>query len=479
MNKESIISFVDTPIFKQIGASADELGVTCYVIGGYVRDRLLDRGKGKDIDVVVVGSGIEVAKKVAKALPGKNHLSVFKNFGTAQVKHGDLEIEIVGARKESYRSNSRKPIVEDGTLEDDQNRRDFTINALAIGLSKEEYGQLLDPFGGLEDLEKGILRTPLEPEVTYSDDPLRMMRAIRFAAQLNFQIEGKSIVAIKKQAHRLKIISVERIMDEFNKIMKTPKPSVGLSLLYQTGLLEQFLPEIIALKGVEEVEGQTHKDNFWHTLEVVDNLAIHTDDVWTRWAALLHDIGKPVTKKFSKSVGWTFHGHEFVGSKMVPKLFKRLKLPLNDRMKFVQKLVRMSSRPIAVVSDSATDSAVRRLLFDAGEDIEALMQLCEADITTKNPRKKKRYLKNYDLVREKLVEVEEKDRIRNWQPPIDGSEIMTTFNLTPGPEIGMIKDAIREAILDGDIENNYDAARAFMIKKGKDIGLTTSTTEKQ
>lgn len=479
MNKESIISFVDTPIFKQIGASADELGVTCYVIGGYVRDRLLDRGKGKDIDVVVVGSGIEVAKKVAKALPGKNHLSVFKNFGTAQVKHGDLEIEIVGARKESYRSNSRKPIVEDGTLEDDQNRRDFTINALAIGLSKEEYGQLLDPFGGLEDLEKGILRTPLEPEVTYSDDPLRMMRAIRFAAQLNFQIEGKSIAAIKKQAHRLKIISVERIMDEFNKIMKTPKPSVGLSLLYQTGLLEQFLPEIIALKGVEEVEGQTHKDNFWHTLEVVDNLAIHTDDVWTRWAALLHDIGKPVTKKFSKSVGWTFHGHEFVGSKMVPKLFKRLKLPLNDRMKFVQKLVRMSSRPIAVVSDSATDSAVRRLLFDAGEDIEALMQLCEADITTKNPRKKKRYLKNYDLVREKLVEVEEKDRIRNWQPPIDGSEIMTTFNLTPGPEIGMIKDAIREAILDGDIENNYDAARAFMIKKGKDIGLTTSTTEKQ
>ncbi|NVK29221.1 MAG: HD domain-containing protein [Flavobacteriia bacterium] len=471
MKTDKIQTYVTSPIFKTIGECADELGVSCYVIGGYVRDRLLDRGKGKDLDIVVVGSGIEVAKKVAKALPGKNPLSVFKNFGTAQVKHGDLEIEFVGARRESYRSDSRKPIVEDGTLEDDQNRRDFTINALAIGLSKSEFGQLLDPFNGLEDLEKGIIRTPLEPEITYSDDPLRMMRAIRFATQLNFEIEKKSLDAIERSSKRLKIISQERIMDEFNKIMLAPKPSVGLALLHNTGLLHQFLPEVISLKGVEEVEGQTHKDNFWHTLEVVDNISKKTDNLWARWAALLHDIGKPSTKKFIKGTGWTFHGHEFLGSKMVPKLFKRLKLPMNDKMKLVQKLVRMSSRPTAVVSNDATDSAIRRLLFDAGDDIELLMILCEADITTKNNRKKNRYLKNYQLVRSKLVEVEEKDRIRNWQPPIDGEEIMQTFDLPPGKEIGMIKKAIREAILDGIIPNEYEAAKGYMIEKGTELGL--------
>ncbi|KAB2814885.1 CCA tRNA nucleotidyltransferase [Phaeocystidibacter luteus] len=472
MNTEKIQTYVSSPIFKTIGECADELGVSCYVIGGYVRDRLLNRGKGKDLDIVVVGSGIEVAKKVAKALPGKNPLSVFKNFGTAQVKHGDLEIEFVGARKESYRSDSRKPLVEDGTLEDDQNRRDFTINALAIGLSKGEFGELLDPFNGIEDLKNGIIRTPLEPEITYSDDPLRMMRAVRFATQLNFEIEAESLAAIEKSAKRLKIISQERIMDEFNKIMLAPKPSIGLALLHNTKLLHQFLPELISLKGVEEVEGQTHKDNFWHTLEVVDNISKNTENLWARWAALLHDIGKPNTKKFIKGTGWTFHGHEFLGSKMVPKLFKRLKLPMNDKMKLVQKLVRMSSRPTAVVSDDATDSAIRRLLFDAGDDIELLMILCEADITTKNNRKKNRYLKNYQLVRSKLVEVEEKDRIRNWQPPIDGAEIMSTFDLPPGKEIGMIKKAIREAILDGIIPNEYEAAKGYMIEKGTELGLT-------
>lgn len=470
-NAPDIAKFVDTPIFQTIGRCADELDMPCYVIGGYVRDRLLNRGNGKDIDVVVIGSGIEVAKRVAKALPGKNHLSVFKNFGTAQVKHGNLEIEFVGARKESYRSDSRKPIVEDGTLSDDQNRRDFTINALAIGLSKSEYGQLLDPFNGIQDLRDGLIRTPLEPSITYSDDPLRMMRAVRFATQLNFTIVEESMSALSSQASRLEIISMERIMDEFNKIMAAPQPSKGLALLYKTGLLEQFLPEMLALKGVEEVEGQTHKDNFWHTLEVVDNIATRTDDVWVRWAGLLHDIGKPKTKKFSKKVGWTFHGHEFLGSKMVPKIFKRLKLPMNDKMKFVQKLVKMSSRPIAVVSDDATDSAVRRLLFDAGEDIDSLMILCEADITTKNPKKKKRYLKNYDVVRSKMVEVEEKDRLRNWQPPISGDEIMKAFLMKPGPEIGQIKDAIREAILEGDIPNEHEAAHAFMLSKGMEMGL--------
>lgn len=465
-------AFVDTPLFHTIGEAADALGFECYVIGGYVRDRILDRGKGKDIDVVAVGSGIDLAKEVAKRLPGKNPLSVFKNFGTAQVRHGDLDIEFVGARKESYRRDSRKPIVEDGTLEDDQNRRDFTINALAIRLNSAHFGDLIDPFGGLKDLREGIIRTPLEPEITYSDDPLRMMRAVRFAAQLNFLIDDASMEAIQKMASRLKIISAERIMDEFQKIMAIDVPSRGIALLHKTQLLHEFFPELIALKGVEEVEGQTHKDNFWHTLEVVDNIASKSDNLWLRWAGLLHDIGKPVTKKFNKKLGWTFHGHEFVGGKMVAKLFKRLKLPLNDRMKFVVKLVQMSSRPIAVISDSATDSAVRRLLFDAGDDIEELMILCEADITTKNPKKKKRYLKNYEVVRQKLVEVEEKDRLRNWQPPISGDEIMTTFSLKPGPEIGIIKDAIREAILDGIVDNNYEAARAFMLSKGKEIGLT-------
>lgn len=471
-NSAELESYVDSPVFRTIGQCADELGLSCYVIGGYVRDRILKRGNGKDIDVVVIGSGIELARKVAATLPGKNPLSVFRNFGTAQVLYGDLELEFVGARKESYRADSRKPLVEDGSLEDDQNRRDFTINALAIGLSSNEYGLLLDPFNGIEDLRQGIIRTPLEPEITYSDDPLRMMRAVRFAAQLGFRITDENMTAIAEQASRLQIISQERIMDEFNKIMSTPQPSRGLALLKETGLLQEFLPEVIDLGGVEEVEGQTHKDNFWHTLEVVDNIAIRTDDLWIRWAGLLHDIGKPITKRFTQKAGWTFHGHEFVGSKMVPKLFKRLKLPLNDKMKFVQKLVKMSSRPIAVVSEKATDSAVRRLLFDAGEDIEALMILCEADITTKNPKKKKRYLNNYELVREKMVEVEEKDKLRNWQPPVSGDEIIHTFGLKPGPEIGVIKDAIREAILDGEIPNEYEAAREFMIRKGLSMGLS-------
>lgn len=470
-NLSDIQSFVDTPIFRTIGKCADELNVPCYVIGGYVRDRLLNRGNGKDIDIVVIGSGIELAKKVAQALPGNNHLSVFKNFGTAQVVHQHIDIEFVGARKESYRADSRKPLVEDGTLEDDQNRRDFTINAMAIGLSNGEYGKLLDPFNGLDDLREGVIRTPLEPHITYSDDPLRMMRAVRFSSQLNFTIVAESMQALADQAHRLEIISMERIIDEFNKIMASKKPSKGLAALYKTGLLAEFIPELLELSGVEEVEGQTHKDNFWHTLEVVDNIALHSDDLWLRWAGLLHDIAKPRTKKFTAKAGWTFHGHEFLGSKMVPNIFKRLKLPLNEKMKFVQKMVKMSSRPIAVVSDDATDSAVRRLLFDAGDDIDSLMILCEADITTKNPKKKKRYLKNYQVVRDKMVEVEEKDRLRNWQPPISGDEIMKAFSLKPGPEIGQIKELIREAILEGIIPNEKEAAHTYMIQEGIKLGL--------
>lgn len=462
---------VTNPIFSALTKASEDLQVDCYVIGGFVRDFLLNRGTAKDIDVVVVGSGIELAKKVASFLPNKPKVSVFKNFGTAMLKHGNIELEFVGARKESYHRDSRKPVIEDGTLQDDQNRRDFTINALAISLNKQNFGELLDPFNGVVDLKNKTIRTPLDPDITYSDDPLRMMRAIRFAAQLQFRIEDESFHSISKNKDRIKIISKERIVDELHKILASKKPSIGLELLHKTGLLEYILPELKALQGIEEIEGQRHKDNFWHTLEVVDNIAQATDNLWLRWAALLHDIGKAPTKKFHKRIGWTFHGHEFVGSKMVYKLFKRLRMPLNDKMKFVQKMVRMSSRPIVLAEDYATDSAIRRLVFDAGENVEDLMTLCEADITTKNPRRQKKYLNNFKLVRQKIIEVEERDHIRNFQPPISGEEIMITFNLKPSKEIGIIKDAIKEAILEGEIPNEYKAAKEFMLKKGREIGL--------
>ncbi len=462
---------LNTPIFKAINKSAEQLNVEAYVIGGFVRDFYLKRGNAKDIDVVAIGSGIELAKKVAENLPGKNKVQVFKNFGTAMVKHNDIDIEFVGARKESYRSDSRKPIVENGTLEDDQNRRDFTINALAFGLNDKNFGELLDPFGGLNDLKNKVIRTPLDPDVTYSDDPLRMMRAIRFATQLDFEIEEESLESITRNRDRISIISKERITDELNKIILSKKPSKGFILLHKTNLLEKILPELVALQGIEEVEGQKHKDNFYHSLEVLDNIAKETDNLWLRWAALLHDIGKAPTKRFDKKIGWTFHGHEFKGMKMVPKVFKRLKLPLGPDLKFVQKMIMMSSRPIIIADDIVSDSAVRRLLFDAGNDIESLMTLCEADITTKNPRRMKKYKNNFKLVRIKMKEVEEKDKIRNWQPPITGEIIMKTFNISPSKEVGDIKLAIREAILDGDIANDYDEAFAFMLKKGEELGL--------
>jgi putative nucleotidyltransferase with HDIG domain len=460
------------PIFRQVGEVADRLGLECYVVGGYVRDFFLGREQATDIDFVAVGSGIELARAVQKHLQGASRVKVFRNHGTAMVRHGEWELEFVGARKESYREDSRKPLVEDGTLEDDQNRRDFTINALAICLNSNRFGELADPFGGLKDLESGLLRTPLDPHITYSDDPLRMLRAIRFAAQLEFEIHPDSFQAIRDQHERIKIISVERITSELHKIMATKQPSKGFALLYRSQLLELILPELTALQGIEEIEGQRHKDNFWHTLEVVDNLAAMSENLWLRWAALLHDIGKARTKRFDQRIGWTFHGHEYVGSKMVYKVFRKLKLPMGDPMKYVQKLVAMSSRPIGISEDHVTDSAVRRLVFDAGDDIDDLITLCEADITTKNPRKQKKYLKNFQLVRQKIREVEERDRIRNFQPPISGEEIMNTFDLRPSREIGEIKEAIKEAILEGEIPNEYNAAREFMIRKAGEMGIS-------
>ncbi|WP_282017843.1 CCA tRNA nucleotidyltransferase [Salegentibacter mishustinae] len=462
-------------IFRVITQASEEIKLESYVIGGFVRDHILQRGEPKDIDIVAVGNGIELAKKVAEILPHKPKVQVFKNYGTAMLRAYDMEIEFVGARKESYQKDSRKPIVEDGSLEDDQNRRDFTINALALGLNEDNFGNLLDPFDGIEDLNSKIIKTPLDPDITYSDDPLRMLRAIRFATQLNFKIEKESLDAISRNKKRIKIISKERITDELHKIMLAEKPSKGFSLLHKTGLLHIIMPELTALEGIDEIEGQKHKDNFWHTLEVVDNIAENTDDLWLRWAALLHDIGKAPTKKFHKKIGWTFHGHEFVGAKMVFKLFKRLRLPLNDKMKYVQKLVLMSSRPIAIVDNDVTDSAVRRLIFDAGEDIEDLMTLCEADITTKNPNRFKKYHNNFKVVRTKMKEVEERDHVRNFQPPVTGEEIMETFNIRPSREIGIIKDTIKEAILEGEIPNEHDAARNLMLKKGRELGLSVSS----
>ena len=457
-------------LFKIISKVAQENNQTVYIVGGYVRDLLMQRKAPTDIDFVTEQSGIELAKAVGKEL-GDLKVSVFKTYGTAMIKYQDLDLEFVGARKESYSEDSRKPAVETGTLEDDQKRRDFTVNALAISLNAENFGELIDPFNGREDMQNKILRTPLEPAQTYSDDPLRMMRAIRFASVLHFNIEKNSLEAIKQEAERIKIVSMERIMVEFNKIMLSEKPSVGLKLMEETTLLEKIIPELTALRGIEEVEGQTHKDNFWHTLEVVDNISKNTDNLWLRWAALLHDIGKAPTKKFVEKIGWTFHGHEFLGSKMVKNLFTRLKLPLGTDMKYVQKMVKLSSRPIALIDDGTSDSALRRLLFDAGEDLEDLFTLCKADITTKNASKQEKFKKNFEYVAKKIKEVEEKDHVRNFQPPISGEEIMEMFSLKPGREIGILKEKVKEAILEGEIANDKDEARNFVIKEAKLLGL--------
>lgn len=469
--QENYIKALEHPIFKIVSEAASTLQLECYVIGGYVRDYILERATKKDIDIVAVGSGIELAEKVSELISHHPKVQIFKTYGTAMLRYNDMDIEFVGARKESYRTESRNPQVQTGTLQDDQNRRDFTINALAFSINKENYGTLVDPFDGISDLNAKIIRTPLDPDITYSDDPLRMMRAIRFATQLGFTIEKESLKSIKKNAERIKIISGERIVDELHKILSTAVPSKGFILLYETGLLDLILPELTALNQVEEIEGQTHKNNFYHTLEVVDNISRNTEDLWLRWAALLHDIGKAPTKKFHKRIGWTFHGHEFLGSKMVKHIFHRLHMPLNHKMKFVQKMVMMSSRPIVISEDQVTDSAVRRLVFDAGEDIESLLTLCEADITTKNPKKFKKYHNNFKIVRQKIVEVEERDKIRNFQPPITGEEIMELFNLKPSREIGILKEAIKEAILEGEIANDYNEAYQFMLKRAKKLGL--------
>ena len=456
------------PVFATVGKVADGLGVPCYVVGGYVRDLVLERPV-KDIDFVCVGSGIALAREVAGALGGLR-VTVFKNFGTARIDWNGLELEFVGARKESYREGSRKPLVEDGSLEDDQNRRDFTINAMAIGLNAGNWGTLTDPFDGMADIRKKMIRTPLAPDITFSDDPLRMMRAIRFASQLGFDIEASTFAAIGSHAARLKIVSMERTIDELNKVVLSPVPSYGFKLLFHSGLLKEFFPEMVALHGVENIDNKGHKDNFYHTLQVLDNTAKSSSDLWLRWAAILHDIAKPATKRFDKVQGWTFHGHEDKGARMVPKIFRRLKLPMDERMLFVQKLVRLHLRPIALARE-VTDSAVRRLLFEAGDDTEALMLLCRADITSKNNEKVARYLKNFDLVEERMKAVEEKDKVRNFQPPIKGDEIIKLFNIPPGPVVGEIKERIKDAILDGEIENDRDQAYALMLEIARKKGL--------
>jgi len=467
------------PVFKFVSDAAADMQLKCYVIGGYVRDIIMDR-PSVDIDIMVIGSGIDLAKRVAKMMGKDVKVKVFKNFGTAMFtyKHQDKywQIEFVGARKESYRTDSRKPIVEDGTLEDDQNRRDFTINALAISLNEENYGKLIDPFDGLTDINKQIIRTPLDPDITFSDDPLRMLRAIRFSSQLGFFIQNTTIESIIKNADRINIVSGERIIEEINKIIMSNKPSIGFKLLNQTGLLKIIFPEFIELKGAEYVDGKGHKDNYLHTLEVLDNLSLNTDNLWLRWAAILHDIAKPNTKKFLKGTGWTFHSHEFVGARMVPEIFKKLKLPQNEKMKYVEKLVLLHLRPIALVDEIVSDSAVRRLLFEAGDDIDDLMLLCESDITSKNPEKVRKYTTNFKLVRQKLKEIEEKDRIRNFQPPISGEDIMEAFGLKPCKEIGIIKNNIKEAILDGVINNEHEQAWNFMLELGNKLGLKVVKT---
>jgi poly(A) polymerase len=458
------------PVYEIASQVADELGISAYAVGGVVRDLVLGR-KSKDIDIVVVGSGIAFANAVAKAISPHIEVSVFKNFGTARFRYADTEVEFVGARKESYRANSRKPIVEDGSLQDDLNRRDFTVNALAIPLNGPDKGEIIDCFGGMKDMEAKLIRTPLDPDVTFSDDPLRMMRAVRFASQLGFSIVPETFEAIKRNAARLEIISQERIIDEFNKILLSPQPSRGINMLKDAGLLQYFLPELLSLQGVEVINGRGHKDNYLHTMEVVDKIARVSNNLWLIWAAMLHDIAKPVTKRYDEKVGWTFHSHEFVGSKMVGKIFNRLKMPTNEKMKYVQKLVLLHLRPIALVEDIITDSAVRRLLFDAGDDIDDLMLLCEADVTSKNPEKVKRFMANFAKVRKKLEDIEEKDRLRNWQPPVDGLEIMETFGIGPSREVGIIKTAIREAILDGVIGNNHEEAYQLMLIEAAKLGL--------